>query len=228
MLSVTGTDFFVVARCKTPRGHKEKAAKYFDNNWLRPEGVSEKVPIKIGKAIIVRYAIEGRGNPDYYGRRKIAVPAKEKMPIEGLLENCETARAGTGYSITKKLLLGKRAELMIRRQRMRMRSSTWSNCWQAVSEASTWRTIPIWVKPCLTASAGILLLIRSLFIRVVLLFAKHHALNAFPSLKSPSSLKLTAVILYHLFSIFLQISSCLPASGMSPWFPLSRYPQRSR
>lgn len=40
---------------------------------------------------------------------------KEKVPIEGLLESYETALAQTGYSITTKLLLVKRAELMIRR-----------------------------------------------------------------------------------------------------------------
>jgi len=43
------------------------------------------------------------------------VPPKEKVPIEGLLEGYETALARTGYSITTKLLLVKRAELMIRR-----------------------------------------------------------------------------------------------------------------
>ena len=41
--------------------------------------------------------------------------AKKKIPIEGLLENYEAALAQTGYSITTKLLLVKRAELMIRR-----------------------------------------------------------------------------------------------------------------
>lgn len=40
---------------------------------------------------------------------------KEKVPIEGLLEGYETALARTGYSITTKLLLVKRADLMIRR-----------------------------------------------------------------------------------------------------------------
>lgn len=43
------------------------------------------------------------------------MPIKEKISIEGLLENCEAALAQTGYSITTKLLLVKRAELMIRR-----------------------------------------------------------------------------------------------------------------
>lgn len=42
------------------------------------------------------------------------MPTKEKILIEGLLENYETALAETGYSITTKLLLVKRAELMIR------------------------------------------------------------------------------------------------------------------
>ena len=42
------------------------------------------------------------------------MPPKEKVPIEGLLESYETALAQTGYSITTKLLLVKRAELMIR------------------------------------------------------------------------------------------------------------------
>lgn len=40
---------------------------------------------------------------------------KETIPIEGLLESYETALAQTGYSITTKLLLVKRAEIMIRR-----------------------------------------------------------------------------------------------------------------
>ncbi len=40
---------------------------------------------------------------------------KENIPIEGLLESYETALVQTGYSITTKLLLIKRAELMIRR-----------------------------------------------------------------------------------------------------------------
>lgn len=40
---------------------------------------------------------------------------KEKIPIEGLLESYETALVQTGYSITTKLLLVRRAELMIRR-----------------------------------------------------------------------------------------------------------------
>jgi len=43
------------------------------------------------------------------------VPSKAKIPIEGLLESYEAALARTGYSITTKLLLVKRAELMIRR-----------------------------------------------------------------------------------------------------------------
>ena len=43
------------------------------------------------------------------------MPSKVKIPIEGLLESYETALARTGYSITTKLLLVKRAELMIRR-----------------------------------------------------------------------------------------------------------------
>lgn len=41
--------------------------------------------------------------------------SKEKIPIERLLERYETALIQTGYSITTKLLLVKRAELMIRR-----------------------------------------------------------------------------------------------------------------
>ena len=43
------------------------------------------------------------------------MPAKKKIPIEGLLEGYESALAQTGYSITTKLLLVRRAELMIRR-----------------------------------------------------------------------------------------------------------------
>ena len=43
------------------------------------------------------------------------MPPKENVPIEGLLESYETALTLTGYSITTKLLLVKRAELMIRR-----------------------------------------------------------------------------------------------------------------
>ena len=43
------------------------------------------------------------------------MPAKEKIPIEGLLESYEAALTQTGYSITTRLLLVKRAELMIRR-----------------------------------------------------------------------------------------------------------------
>ncbi len=42
------------------------------------------------------------------------MPSKEKIPVERLLENYETALAQTGYSITTKLLLVKRAELIIR------------------------------------------------------------------------------------------------------------------
>ena len=43
------------------------------------------------------------------------MPAKEKILIEGLLESYEAALTQTGYSITTRLLLVKRAELMIRR-----------------------------------------------------------------------------------------------------------------
>lgn len=43
------------------------------------------------------------------------MPSKRKIPIEQLLESYETALVQTGYSITTKLLLVKRAELMIRR-----------------------------------------------------------------------------------------------------------------
>lgn len=43
------------------------------------------------------------------------MPSKEKIPIEGLLARYEIALAETGYSITIKLLLVKRAELIIRR-----------------------------------------------------------------------------------------------------------------
>ncbi len=43
------------------------------------------------------------------------MPAKEKIPIEGLVESYEAALTRTGYSITTKLLLVKRAELMTRR-----------------------------------------------------------------------------------------------------------------
>lgn len=43
------------------------------------------------------------------------MPLKVSTPIDGLLENYETALAQTGYSITTKLLLVKRADLMIRR-----------------------------------------------------------------------------------------------------------------
>lgn len=41
------------------------------------------------------------------------MPPKENVPIEGLLENYETALTQTGYSITTKLLLVRRAELVI-------------------------------------------------------------------------------------------------------------------
>ena len=40
---------------------------------------------------------------------------KETIPIEGLLEGYEAALSQTGYSITTKLLLVRRAELMVRR-----------------------------------------------------------------------------------------------------------------
>ena len=43
------------------------------------------------------------------------MPAKKKIPIERLLEGYESALTQTGYSITTKLLLVKRAELMVRR-----------------------------------------------------------------------------------------------------------------
>ena len=64
---------------------------------------------------IVRYAIGSRDSPDYCSRRKITVPPKEMIPVERLLESYETVLAQTGYSITIKLLLIKRAERMIRR-----------------------------------------------------------------------------------------------------------------
>lgn len=56
-----------------------------------------------------------QGYPDYYSRRDITVPKREKIPIEGLLGGYEAALTEMGYSITTKLLLVKRAELMIRR-----------------------------------------------------------------------------------------------------------------
>ncbi|MCI8526909.1 MAG: hypothetical protein HFF17_13555 [Oscillospiraceae bacterium] len=43
------------------------------------------------------------------------MPPKEMIPVERLLESYETALAQTGYSITTKFLLVRRAELMIRR-----------------------------------------------------------------------------------------------------------------
>lgn len=43
------------------------------------------------------------------------MPKREKIPIEGLLDGYEVALTGMGYSITTKLLLVRRAELMIRR-----------------------------------------------------------------------------------------------------------------
>ena len=43
------------------------------------------------------------------------MPAKEKIPIEGLLESYGAALTQTGYSITTKLLLVRRAELLIQR-----------------------------------------------------------------------------------------------------------------
>ena len=43
------------------------------------------------------------------------MPKQKKIPIEGLLEGYEASLAQTGYSITTKLLLVRRAELMIRR-----------------------------------------------------------------------------------------------------------------
>ena len=39
---------------------------------------------------------------------------REKVPVEGLLESYEAALMQTGYSITTKLLLIRRADLMIR------------------------------------------------------------------------------------------------------------------
>lgn len=42
------------------------------------------------------------------------MPVKENLPIEGLLENYEAALAQTGYNITAKLLLVRRAELVFR------------------------------------------------------------------------------------------------------------------
>ena len=69
--------------------------------------------IKTGTPIIVRYAIGRRDIPDYYSRRKITVSPKETIPVERLLEGYETALAQTGYSVTTKLLLVRRAELMI-------------------------------------------------------------------------------------------------------------------
>ncbi len=56
-----------------------------------------------------------RDDPDYYNRRNITVPSKEKIPIEGLLESYETALMQTGYSITTKFLLVRRAEIITRR-----------------------------------------------------------------------------------------------------------------
>jgi len=69
-----------------------------------------KFPIKIGKAIIIHYAIGGRGIPDYYSRRTITVPIKENIPIEELQKSYETALTQTGYSTTTKFLLVRRAE----------------------------------------------------------------------------------------------------------------------
>ena len=43
------------------------------------------------------------------------MPKREKIPIEGLLDGYEVALTGMGYSITTKLLLVRRAELIIRR-----------------------------------------------------------------------------------------------------------------
>ncbi len=43
------------------------------------------------------------------------MPVKENIPIEGLLKGYETALTQTGYIITTRLLLVRRAELMIRR-----------------------------------------------------------------------------------------------------------------
>ena len=43
------------------------------------------------------------------------MPKRGKIPIEGLLEGYEAALTEIGYSITTKLLLVRRAELMIRR-----------------------------------------------------------------------------------------------------------------
>ena len=43
------------------------------------------------------------------------MPTKGKIPIEGLLDGYEAALTEMGYSITTKLLLVKRAVLMIRR-----------------------------------------------------------------------------------------------------------------
>ena len=43
------------------------------------------------------------------------MPTKGEIPIEGLLDGYETALTETGYSITTKFLLVRRAELLIRR-----------------------------------------------------------------------------------------------------------------
>ena len=43
------------------------------------------------------------------------MPAKENVPVDGLLEDYESALVQTGYSITTKLLLVRRAELILRR-----------------------------------------------------------------------------------------------------------------
>lgn len=43
------------------------------------------------------------------------MPSKEQIPIDGTLDSYEKALAGMGYSITTKLLLVKRAELLVRR-----------------------------------------------------------------------------------------------------------------
>lgn len=72
----------LLAQVIRTKSSSEQAGKALEGAGMQ----REKVPIKIEKAITVRYAIGGGDIPDYYSRREIAVPAKEKIPIEGLYE----------------------------------------------------------------------------------------------------------------------------------------------
>ena len=63
-------------------------AKCSYKNLLKPEGKeqleisdTEKVPIKIGKVIIVRYAVGGRGIPDYSAGGRLLCQQKRRYRL---------------------------------------------------------------------------------------------------------------------------------------------------